>query len=218
MLGANEPFGASVVLLTAFIPPYMKNLLLVLTACISFSVQGQSPKSIVPAESKLLWTASKMTGDHTGRVAVKGGSMTLKDGVLVAAEVIIDMTVITCIDIENESTNAKFVGHLKGADFFDVENHPTATFTSTKVEPIPDATPGKPNYRISGDLTIKGITKPNTFTCIFWQEGDQARSAASFSFDRTQYDIKYRSGAFFPEIGDKAIADQVDLTFDVTAR
>lgn len=196
----------------------MKNLLLILTACLSLSVQGQTPKPIVPSESKLLWTASKMTGDHTGRVAVKGGSITLKDGVLVAAEVIIDMTTITCIDIENEGTNAKFVGHLKGADFFDVENHPMATFTSTKVEPIEGATPGKPNYRVSGDLTIKGITKPNAFTCIFWQEGDVARSAASFTFDRTQYDIKYRSGAFFPEIGDKAIADQVDLTFDVTAR
>jgi len=218
MLGANEPFRKSVVLLIVFSPNHMKQLVLALAACASISVQAQTTKPIVPGESKLLWTASKVTGDHTGRVAVKGGSITLKDGTLVAAEVIIDMTGITCIDIENEGTNAKFVGHLKSPDFFDVENHPTATFTSSKVEPIEGATPGKPNYRVSGDLTIKGITKPNAFNCIFWQEGELARSAASFTFDRTQYDIKYRSGAFFPEIGDKAIADNVDLTFDVSAK
>ncbi|MGV3638501.1 MAG: YceI family protein [Flavobacteriales bacterium] len=196
----------------------MKPAVLLLAAALTFGAQAQSSKPILPAESKLLWTASKVTGDHTGRVLVKGGSVTVKDGALVAAEVVIDMMGITCIDIENEGTNAKFVGHLKGPDFFDVEKHPTATFTSTKVEAIEGASPGKPNYRVTGDLTIKGITKPTSFTCIFWQEGDLARAAASFSFDRTQYDIKYRSGAFFPELGDKAIADDVDLTFDVTAQ
>ena len=145
-------------------------------------------------------------------------TITVGNKTLEAAEVMIDMSGITCIDIENEGANAKLVGHLKSPDFFDVEQHPTATFKTTKVEAIADAVPGKPNYRVTGDLTIKGITQPNSFDCLFWVEGDKARAAAMLSFDRTQYDIKYRSGSFFPEIGDKAIADLVELTFDVTAR
>ena len=179
---------------------------------------AQTARTIEPADSKLLWTASKITGDHTGRVPVKGGSITVGNKTLEAAEVMIDMSGITCIDIENEGANAKLVGHLKSPDFFDVEQHPTATFKTTKVEAIADAVPGKPNYRVTGDLTIKGITQPNSFDCLFWVEGDKARAAAMLSFDRTQYDIKYRSGSFFPEIGDKAIDDKVELAFDVTAR
>lgn len=198
--------------------PTMKNLLIAAALFTATQLHAQTAKPIDPAESKLLWTATKMTGDHTGRVVVKGGNVAVANGTLSAAEVAIDMTGITCLDIENEGANTKFVNHLKGEDFFEVDKHPTATFKSTKVEAIADATPGKPNYRVTGDLTIKGITKPNSFDCIFWVDGDKARAAATFSFDRSQYDIKYRSGTFFPDLGDKVIADKVDLTFDVTAR
>ena len=196
----------------------MKNLLLAASLLATTITTAQTARTIDPADSKLLWTASKITGDHTGRVPVKGGSIVVGNKTLEAAEVTIDMSGITCIDIENEGSNAKLVGHLKSPDFFDVEQHPTATFKTTKVEAVVDAVPGKPNYRVTGDLTIKGITQPNTFDCLFWVEGDKARAAAMLSFDRTKYDIKYRSGSFFPEIGDKAIADMVELTFDVTAR
>lgn len=196
----------------------MKNLLLAASLLATTITTAQTARTIDPADSKLLWTASKITGDHTGRVPVKGGSIVVGNKTLEAAEVTIDMSGITCIDIENEGSNAKLVGHLKSPDFFDVEQHPTATFKTTKVEAVVDAVPGKPNYRVTGDLTIKGITQPNTFDCLFWVEGDKARAAAMLSFDRTKYDIKYRSGSFFPEIGDKAIADLVELTFDVTAR
>ena len=196
----------------------MKNLLLAASLLATTITTAQTARTIDPADSKLLWTASKITGDHTGRVPVKGGSIVVGNKTLEAAEVTIDMSGITCIDIENEGSNAKLVGHLKSPDFFDVEQHPTATFKTTKVEAVVDAVPGKPNYRVTGDLTIKGITQPNTFDCLFWVEGDKARAAAMLSFDRTKYDIKYRSGSFFPEIGDKAIDDQVQLTFDVTAR
>lgn len=196
----------------------MKQVLIAATLLATTHSYAQTPKAIDIADSKLLWTASKLTGDHTGRVVVKGGSITVGEKALLGAEVVMDMAAITCMDIEDQGTNAKFVKHLKSEDFFDVENHPTATFTATKVESIVDAAPGRPNYKVTGDLTIKGITKSNTFDCIFWMDGDKARAAAMLSFDRAQYDIKYRSGTFFPELGDKVIADKVDLTFDVTAR
>ena len=49
-------------------------------------------------------------------------------------------------------------GHLRSADFFDVENHPWITFRSTKVERVRDD-----HYEVTGDLTIRGTTKPVTF-------------------------------------------------------
>ena len=54
--------------------------------------------------------------------------------------------------------NEKRDGHLKSADFFDVEKYPTMTFKSTQVE-----RKGEAEYRVSGDLTIHGVTKPVTF-------------------------------------------------------
>ncbi len=49
-------------------------------------------------------------------------------------------------------------GHLRSADFFDAEQYPTATFTTTKVE-----AKGGDDYAVTGDLTIRGTTKPVTF-------------------------------------------------------
>lgn len=196
------------------------SLLIALSLFISTSVVGQSAPSptIDPAASKVLWTASKVTGEHSGAVPVKSGTLSVKDGALASATVTMDMTGITCTDIQNEGANAKLLGHLRSPDFFDVEQHGAATFITTAVEMLSDAAPGKPNYRVTGDLTIKGITHPNTFDVLFWMSETEAHAAASFTFDRTKYDIKYRSGTFFPEIGDKAISDTVSLTFDVIAK
>ncbi|HRH70721.1 MAG TPA: YceI family protein [Flavobacteriales bacterium] len=199
----------------------MKSCVLLVVAFFTASVVlGQSALSLTidPPASKVLWTATKMTGDHTGGVPVKSGAIDLSDTDLKSARITMDMTGITCLDVEDAGTNAKFVAHLKGADFFDVEKNTEASFTTTAVEKITDAAPGKPNYRVTGDLTIKGITQPNTFDCLFWMDGRTARAAANFTFDRAKYDIKYRSGTFFPEIGDKAISDTVSLTFDVSAK
>jgi polyisoprenoid-binding protein YceI len=52
-------------------------------------------------------------------------------------------------------------GHVKSADFFDVENFPTATFTSTSVTPQGDA------WAVAGDLTLKGVTSPLTLVVSF---------------------------------------------------
>jgi len=56
-----------------------------------------------------------------------------------------------------DTRNADRDGHLRSNDFFDMESHPEITFTSTAVEST-----GGDRYRVSGDLTIKGVTKPVT--------------------------------------------------------
>lgn len=54
-----------------------------------------------------------------------------------------------------DTRNADRDGHLRGNDFFDMEQYPTITFVSTSVEAVGDST-----YRVSGDLTLKGVSKP----------------------------------------------------------
>src|SRR5579871_3341428 len=69
-------------------------------------------------------------------------------------------SVAASFDVSTINTHdAQRDGHLKSADFFDVEKYPTMTFTSTKVDRI-----GEAEYRVTGDLTIHGVTKPVTLT------------------------------------------------------
>src|SRR5690606_26433626 len=70
-------------------------------------------------------------------------------------------------------------------------------------------------YQVTGDLTIKGITHPAQFQCFIEEEGQGLRAHGSLSFDRTKYDIRYRSGAFFEDLDDKLIHDEVQLAFDL---
>ncbi|HYM82387.1 MAG TPA: YceI family protein [Candidatus Limnocylindria bacterium] len=66
------------------------------------------------------------------------------------------------INAASISTNHdKRDGHLRSADFFDVEKHPSLTFKSTKVTPGPDKA-----FKVDGDLTIRGVTKPVTLDVV----------------------------------------------------
>ena len=76
------------------------------------------------------------------------GSLTIgEDPLQSSVQVEVDLSSINTRDANRD-------GHLKSNDFFEVETHPKMTFTSTKVEPAGS------NYKVTGDLTIKGTTKP----------------------------------------------------------
>ncbi len=63
------------------------------------------------------------------------------------------------VDVASITTNEpNRDAHLRSADFFDVENHPRMAFRSTKIERT-----GEDTYRVTGDLTIRGVTRPITF-------------------------------------------------------
>lgn len=195
----------------------MDRILLTASAlALSLACMGQA-YTVDPEASRLMWTGTKMTGEHTGEVRIKEGTITMNGRDLGAADITVDMGSITCTDITNPASNAKLVGHLKSTDFFGVEEHPLATFRTTKVEGLP-ASSGQPNYRVTGDLTIKGITHPATFEVLVRPGGDVVNAAANLTFDRSKYDIRYRSGSFFDGLGDKLIHDEVKLTFDLRAR
>ncbi len=78
--------------------------------------------SVDTAASTITWKGYKPTGSHDGTIAVESGVVTVKDGAIESGTFLIDMNSITVTDIPaEEEMNGKLVGHLKNADFFDVE-------------------------------------------------------------------------------------------------
>ncbi|MBP8822900.1 MAG: YceI family protein [Flavobacteriales bacterium] len=195
----------------------IKAVALVLSICCSLAALSQSDHRIDPAATKLEWTGKKVTGQHRGSIDVQQGRVQWGANGLVQAEVVIDMTTIKALDMD-ASGATRLEGHLRSDDFFHTGRYKTASFRTTKVERLGAARAGQPNYTVTGDLTIKGITRPVTFKLRAWQEKHAVRAVGTAVFDRTRYGIEYRSGSFFDALGDKMIDDLVELRFDLEAR
>ena len=160
------------------------------------------------AKSVLTWNGKKVTGEHSGNVKVTEGAFTVDGAKLTGGQFAFDMNSITCTDLADAGYNAKFIGHMKGEDFFNTAKFPTSTFKITKVTPK-----GGDKYEITGNMTIKGITNAVTFPATVKMAGNQIMADGKATLDRTKYDIRYGSKSFFENIGDKAIYD--DFTIDM---
>ncbi|MGB1449416.1 MAG: YceI family protein [Flavobacteriaceae bacterium] len=163
-------------------------------------------KNIDTAASNIHWLGKKVTGQHEGNISLKSGNITLTEGTVTGGNFVVDMTSMTCTDLQGGSAG-KLIGHLKSDDFFGVENHPEATLVFTKVE-----AKGNGLYAVTGDFTIKGITKAANFDLTV--TGDSA--TAKVIIDRSKHDIRYGSNSFFDNLGNKAIYNDFEL--DVTLK
>jgi len=198
-----------------------KTVTLLAAAFLSVAViagSGEKETYTVNTEkSTIFWTGKKVTGEHTGTLSIKSGSVIVEDGEPVAASFDIDMNSIVCTDLKDEGTNQKLVGHLKSGDFFGVEAHPMGKFVATSFTPIKGAKNREANYKIQGTLTLKGISHDIEFEGLIAMKGSGLVSNGSAEFDRAKYDIRYGSGSFFDDLGDKTIYDEVGLTFVLSA-
>jgi polyisoprenoid-binding protein YceI len=174
------------------------------TATATTPVDGEK-KEVKAEKSSVTWKAYKVTGSHTGTVNLKEGSLVFDNDKLTGGEFIVDMVSLVDSDMEGGMKD-KLEGHLKSDDFFGVETHPTSKLVFTKVK-----SSGKNSYEVKGDLTIKGITKSVTFDVSMYG----SKATATLKVDRTNYDIKFRSGNFFENLGDKTIYDEFDLVVDL---
>jgi polyisoprenoid-binding protein YceI len=180
-------------------------LVFVTALTFSFTTLDKEKKEIKTDASKVVWKGYKVTGSHEGTISIKSGDLIFEGDKLTGGEFVIDMTSITVTDLEGDY-KGKLEGHLKSDDFFGVANHPTASLVFSSVEPS-----GKNAYNVTGDLTIKGITKPISFSISIYG----SKATASLKIDRSQYDVKYGSTSFFDGLKDKAIYDEFDLVADL---
>ena len=162
---------------------------------------------IINTESELKWIGKELSTDtHTGTLALKKGKIDVNANGVIHGEVEIDMTTITVTDMQGK-WGTKLEGHLKSPDFFDVEKYSSAFITFQS-----DENPIKNNQiNLTGELTIKDITHPISFTAELLQKKPTLKAKASMSFDRSEYDVRFRSGKFFEDLGDKLILDDIEV-------
>jgi polyisoprenoid-binding protein YceI len=167
---------------------------------------------IVNAQSSVNWIGKKVTGAHDGTIGIKEGNFTFNNGKLTGGNVIIDTTSIIILDVTDPATNAQFAGHLASDDFFSIEKFPTASLEITKAT---EQTAN--NYLVEGNLTIKGITHPITFNLDLNISNTTLKAAGKIIIDRTKYEMKFRSGNFFTNLGDTLIYNEFELNVNVIA-
>jgi polyisoprenoid-binding protein YceI len=158
--------------------------------------------------SKIEWIGTKVTGYHTGEVPVKTGEIYVAEGKVTGGKFVLDLAGMTVSGPKgvDAGSNAKLLGHLKSADFFDVEKHPEAAFELTGLKPFEGAVKdtadprqeeineykvGNPTHTVNGNLTIKGATKNIEFPARITVSGNTAEAVAKFNIDRRQWNITY---------------------------
>ena len=167
---------------------------------------------IVSANSQIDWTGRKVTGAHNGTIEIKEGLLTLNDGKIKEGVIVINTSTIKILGVTDPATNAQFAGHLASDDFFSIEKFPTATLDILSVKEISNGT-----YHLEGNLTIKDITHLVGFDAKIENNNNQIRLSGKLVIDRTKYDIRFRSGNFFTDLGDTLIYNDFDLDFNITA-
>lgn len=180
--------------------------LFVVTAAFA-SVGEKSSFEVDTKASKVYWTGKKVSGEHTGYLHISEGSVYVKDDAVVGADLTMDMTSIEVTDLSGEWKD-KLVAHLKNDDFFSVDKFPQSTFKITSVK----------DGEVVGDLTIKGITHEISFPAEVKVSGSSLSANGTAKIDRTRWDIKYGSGKFFSDLGDRMINDDFEIKFELAAK
>ena len=144
------------------------------------TTEGGTKYAFTP-NSAVNFVGSKVTGSHNGGFKNVTGHFTVKDGTLVGNDhqVVIDMN-------STWSDDEKLTGHLKSADFFEVEKFPESIFAATSLTKRSDT-----SYEVSGNFTLHGVTKNITFPATVTQSGDVVKIDAKFDINRQDFGIVY---------------------------
>lgn len=161
-------------------------------------------KWTISDDSKITFVGSKVTGSHDGGFKEFSGHFFVDGDTLAASghEVVIDMK-STYSDAE------KLTGHLVSADFFDVDNIPTSTFTVTGIEPKTGAK-GE-THLLTGNFDFHGVTKSIDIPVTVTQSTEAINVKADFFINRFDFNVKY------PGKQDDLIREEVVIRFDLNA-
>ncbi len=162
--------------------------------------------------SSLEWLGRNLLNKHHGLLKISRGVIEFQDGMPVSGEFTFNMKGMTCTDLAGSNLHDVLIAHLQSDDFFDVERFPEAVFDMGKAQRMPGSTPGAVNMNLVGDLTIKDITRPLSIPAVagMTPEGQFALQA-SFSIDRTLWDVIYGSGQFFHRLAGHLVNDLIDI-------
>jgi polyisoprenoid-binding protein YceI len=163
------------------------------------------------AASKVNWTGSALTYEHTGSVKFKSGTFKTKGTQLQSGEFVVDMTEYTLTDANYQPDDAPkgrkadLIGHLRSPDFFNVDSFPTTTLKVGTVE----------GSKAGVDLTIKGRTNSETLTDIVITPNADGTVTASgnVTFDRKKYGLNWDYN-----IPDMVLKNEITLKVDLVGK
>ncbi|MEN8427822.1 YceI family protein [Acinetobacter schindleri] len=147
-------------------------------------------------------TATVFSWSHFGFSTPSANFSDIQGTITVDNEKPANSSVNVTIPVSSINTNVKALDeHIQKAEFFDVEKYPNITFKSTKVQAL-----GKNKYKITGNLTIKGVTKPVVLDAVLNKQAIHPMTKlqtigfnATTSFNRSAFNL----GAYVPNVGDK---------------
>lgn len=182
------------------------------------STEGAVDYNVDTATSVVNWKGGKTFDDinkpeegHYGVVKLKEGTVKVNNGVLEAGKFVADFTSFESKDLDADAeSKGKLDGHLKSADFLDVEKFPTATFEITAVKPVEG---GDYNSEVSGNLDFRGTPKNVTFKANVTVDANGVTiKSEEFGINRKDFGITFVGG------GGSIVKDEVLLQVDLTAK
>ncbi|MGB0839219.1 MAG: YceI family protein [Chitinophagales bacterium] len=195
-------------------------------------VEAEAPKKVAAAattaktmavdvaKSQVTWVGTKPVGQHNGTIGVKSGSVDVTDGTVTGGKFVLDITSLKATDMDEEG-NGKLTDHLLADDFFDAEKFPEASFEITGVAPYTEpadstkkALLAGATHNITGNLTLKGVSKSITFPAKVNAGGAGVLANANFNIDRTQWGMNYGNDK---SLKDRFIRPEVNIGLNLVA-
>jgi len=169
--------------------------------------------NLLADSSKVAWLGTELTTKtHFGSLRAQSGNLKIdKDG-RVVGNITINMQSILVEDLQGRSKEV-LENHLKSDDFFGTNNFPTATLEFRSLNSYNK----KGDHIFNGDLTIKGITNEVEFSAKLIKQDSLLHAVGKLVFDRSQYNVRFRSGSFFDDLGDKLILDDIEVDINLFA-
>ena len=170
-------------------------------------------------DSHIRFTGNGVGKNHPGKFKLSSGNIAVANGQITGGQFTINVNSLD-MEEEGESIDGKLRPHLLSGDFFDAEKYKDAKFEITKVEPYTASGDSKSviagaNYTISGNLTLKDVTKNVSFPAKVEIDNDGVEAEANFDIDRRQWNITYGNDK---NLGDKFISETVNIEVDLEAK
>ena len=185
------------------------------TTSITRAVPGPTDSlSVDLARSVVRWKGTKFRGrgKHEGTVHLSGGALVMCHGSPCGGHFTLDMRTIAVTDIplSDPVPRERLARHLASRDFFWVERHPTAIFRLRTARHD-----GGARYTVTGDLTLRGVTRELAFPALLAHHDDTAaRVRARFAIDRQRWGVEYR----FDPVRNELIDDDIHLDLVLALR
>lgn len=180
----------------------MKNIVLIIILTVASLSNGlaQQKLNVDIEKSTINWTGHAEIGSYapTGTINIKSGTVKLKKGEVVAAEIFIDMNTL-------KHENEDMTSHLKSEQFFDVKKFPLSVINIARIV----------NRKANGTLTIKNKTGSISVPVEIAKTSFGLTISGKTTIDRTKYGVIYNSTSFFSGLGDNAIRNKFDIDFKI---